>query len=77
MYKDVLAASEFEATQNQIEEQVLLQSALEAGAVGSAEPLDREGDTLMEAGTVEDDLLAAALRQSELEYWEHLSHDSS
>lgn len=81
MYKDVLVASEWEATQKQIEEQVLLQSALEAG-VGDfvadeaivSSTTDREGDIFM--GEDEDDQLAAALRQSELDYWESLSRGS-
>jgi hypothetical protein len=101
LYKDVMAASEWEATQKQLEEEVLRQSALEANvlllpaddhaaAASSAAvpvPVDREGDFFMGdeanlelgafgAGAIQDDedaQLAAALRQSELEYWQSLS----
>jgi hypothetical protein len=57
LYKDVMAASEWEATQKQLEEEVLRQSALEANvlllpaddhaAASSAVPVDREGDFFM------------------------------
>lgn len=49
LYKDVVEASEWEATQKQLEEEVLRQSALEAN-VAVPSGIDREGDFFMGEG---------------------------
>lgn len=80
LYKDVIASSEMEATQKQLEEQIRLQSALEAGFAPPTTPnanVSREGDIFMDnvSGTTEEEQLAAILRQSALEYWEAISRN--
>jgi len=62
LYKDVVKASEWEATQKQLEEEILRQSAIEANVA----PVDQQDRQLEEA-----------LRQSELEYWQSLCKQDS
>jgi hypothetical protein len=59
LYKDVVEASEWEATQKQLEEEVLRQSALEANV--AVPGIDREGDFFMGEGELKAALGGASL----------------
>lgn len=62
LYKDVVEASEWEATQKQLEEEVLRQSALEANV--AVPGIDREGDFFMGEGELKAALGGASLDPS-------------